>query len=242
MPVLLLDFDGTVCVGDAPVWAYADAVIERAGAAVADRIRASLTAYLAGDAAGGDHVDGYAAVAALATDAITADGLQDAYRASRRALQTGGIEVSAPEGLRDLLADLGPRVRRMLVTNAPAAGVATTLTAIGLADVIDAVVTDAGKPDGWQRILPAVLAGRTPQDVMAVGDIWENDLRMPHAAGCATALIDRFGRQHGVADLRAPRFEDLYDGIRDWAADPARFAAARTTTTTHDAAPAASVL
>ncbi len=238
--VLLLDFDGTVCVGDGPVRAYAEAVVtavldaattDAAGAAgrsFSDDLRAGLEAYLdsAAVAAGSDTpVDGYAAVAALASRHATPAQLDAAYTASREALATSGLEVAAPAGLVALLDELGPQVERVLVTNAPARGVTETLARLGLADVLDDVVTEAAKPAGWDRILPAYLAGRPPQAVLAVGDVWRNDVEPPLAAGCATALIDRFGHRPGPAHAAARTFEELYPAIREWAADPAGFVA-----------------
>ena len=237
--VLLLDFDGTVCVGDGPVRAYADAVVTAvldaattdtdgaAGRSFSDDLRQGLEAYLdsAAVSAAADvpPVDGYAAVAALAARHATPAQLDAAYAASREALATSGLEVAAPEGLVALLDELGPHVERVLVTNAPARGVTETLVRLGLADVLDDVVTSAAKPAGWDRILPAYLAGRPSEAVLAVGDVWRNDVEPPLAAGCATALIDRFGHRPGPAHAAARTFEELYPAIREWAADPAGF-------------------
>jgi FMN phosphatase YigB (HAD superfamily) len=243
--VLLLDFDGTVCVGDGPVRAYADAVVtavldaattdaDRAeGRALSDDLRQGLEAYLDSAAvaavsdgpAGSPPVDGYAAVAALAARHATPAQLDAAYTASREALATSGLDVAAPEGLIDLLHELGPAVERVLVTNAPARGVVETLARLGLADVLDDVVTSAAKPAGWDRILPAYLAGRPSAAVLAVGDVWRNDVEPPLAAGCATALIDRFGHRPGAAHAAARTFEELYPVVREWAGDPEGFVA-----------------
>ena len=260
--VLLLDFDGTVCVGDGPVRAYAEAVVtavldaattdadRAAGRALDEELRQGLETYLdtaavdAGTGAPVDGsfaadvppvdgsfaadvppVDGYAAVAALAARYATPAQLDAAYTASREALATSGLDVAAPEGLIDLLHELGPAVERVLVTNAPARGVVETLARLGLADVLDDVVTSAAKPAGWDRILPAYLAGRPSAAVLAVGDVWRNDVEPPLAAGCATALIDRFGHRPGAAHAAARTFEELYPVVREWAGDPEGFVA-----------------
>ena len=221
-PVLILDFDGTVCVGDALVWAYAEAVIAEAPRAE-ERIRTGLRALLDGTAGSSDYHDGYEAVAALAAGHVGKERLRAAYAASRSALAAGSIAVSAPGGLAGLLAELGGKVRRMLVTNAPDDGIPSTLATIGLGGLIDALATSVGKPCGWNRLLPQLLADRPPAFVMAVGDIWDNDLRVPLEAGCCTALVDRFGHRGGPAHLTGPSLEDLYDGLRSWAADPTSF-------------------
>lgn len=247
-PLLLLDFDGTVCVGDGPVWAYAEALLTELLDAGVDtdgldeRLRERLGAYLDGAAETAvaearGYADGYAAVAALAADHASPEQLDRAYHASRMALASGTLTVSAPDGLAELLRELGPHVERVLVTNAPPPGVARTLATLDLADGIDRVVTDAGKPGGWAALLPPLLAGRPPSSVLAVGDVWRNDVAEPLAAGCATALIDRFGHRAGPAHVTAATFEDLFPAVREWAADPAGFVVAHPAATT-DPAPA----
>lgn len=231
-PVLALDFDGTVCIGDAPVWAYAEALLEQLGAAAtagfADHLRRGLSDFLNGSPGSPPYLDGYAAVATLAADAADPSQLNAAYRASRAALADHGPgDVAAPPGLDELLTDLDGRVWRVLVTNAPADGVAATLRAIGVADMIDVMVTDAGKPDGWAPLLEHLLADRNPAAVFSVGDIWANDLAQPLAAGATTGLIDRFDQQAGPAHATGADFPALYPAIRQWIADPPRFAADR---------------
>jgi FMN phosphatase YigB (HAD superfamily) len=225
----VLDFDGTVCVGDAPVWAYADAALDVAGAGASVRasVRAGLGAYLAGAPESPVYADGYAAVASLLAPHATTAELDAAFQASRRALADGEVPVSAPDGLDAFLAGLDGRAERVLVTNAPAAGVRETLGRLGLDGVVDRVLTEAGKPRGWDRLLPRLLNGDHADRLLSVGDIWRNDLEAPLAAGCGTALIDRFGQQTDApAHLVAPRFEDLYDDLDAWATSPAAFLAA----------------
>jgi len=227
-PVLVLDFDGTVCVGDAPVWAYAEAALDVADARddVRDAVRAGLGAYLNGAPESPVYADGYAAVAKLMGGIATTAQLGTAFHASRRALADGEVPVATPPGLEGFLRDLDGTARRVLVTNAPAEGVHETLERLGIADVVDLVITEAGKPAGWATILPDLLAGRDPARLLSVGDIWRNDLEAPLAAGCGAALIDRFGQQSGAAHLTAPLFEDLYDDLAAWAGDPEGFLAA----------------
>ncbi|NUU05127.1 HAD family hydrolase [Leifsonia sp. C5G2] len=232
-PVLVLDFDGTVCIGDAPVWAYAEAVIagilddgDAEGSSIDADLRARLGAFLDGEPGSPAYADGYAAVAELAAGRADAELLQRAYQRSRRELASGRLDVSAPAGLAEFLDSLVDRVERVLVTNAPLAGVAETLSTLGLADHIDAIHAEAAKPGGWAALLPALLDGRDPALLLSVGDIWGNDLAAPLAAGCPVALIDRFGHRAGPAQLTATTFPELYPGIEDWAADPRGFVAA----------------
>lgn len=225
--VLLLDFDGTVCVGDDPIWAYAEEVISQViahsapseAAAASSRVRARLSSYLSGTGPM-DGRDGYSAVAESAAGLLSESQMHAAYISSRRALADGRLAVSAPLGLAGLLDSLRSRARRVLVTNAPPIGIAETLSAIGLADQIDEIITSAGKPTGWASLLPPLLAKHPAESIMAVGDFWANDLATPRRLGCRTALIDRLGRNPGPSDLRGTSFEELYDGIRRWANSP----------------------
>ncbi|WP_054011747.1 HAD family hydrolase [Arthrobacter sp. ERGS1:01] len=223
LPLLILDFDGTVCLGDGPVLAYADAVAHFLPDTATPAFRDGLDAFLAHDPAAAQFKDGYAAVAALAEGLVDAQALNRAYAQSRQRLAAGQVEISTPPGLADFLAGLAGRAHRMVLTNAPLEGVGESLAALGLAGTIDGIVPDAGKPAGFIHLLPKLLAGRPPRELMSVGDVWVNDIEPPARHGCATAFIDRFNHRTGDAALREPRFELLYPGITEWAADPAAF-------------------
>ena len=223
LPLLILDFDGTVCLGNGPVLSYADAVTDFLPGEARPAFRDGVDAFLAHDPASPAYKDGYAAVASLAEGRVDARQLNQAYAQSRHRLATGQVEISTPPGLADFLAGLSGRAHRMVLTNAPLEGVGESLAALGLAGAIDAVVPDAGKPAGFTPLLPQLLAGRPPRELMSVGDVWVNDIEPPALHGCATAFIDHFNHRTGEANLRAPRFELLYPGINEWAADPAAF-------------------
>jgi FMN phosphatase YigB (HAD superfamily) len=223
LPLLILDFDGTVCLGDGPVLAYADAVAHFLPDAARPAFRDGLDAFLAHDPAAAQYKDGYAAVAALARGQVDAQQLNLAYAQSRQRLAAGQVEISTPPGLAGFLTGLAGRVHRIVLTNAPLEGVGESLAALGLGDAIDAIVPEAGKPAGFLHLLPKLLAGRPPQELMSVGDVWVNDIEPPARHGCATAFIDRFNHRTGEANLREARFELLYPGITEWAANPAAF-------------------
>lgn len=223
--VLVLDFDGTVCIGDGPVWAYADAVLEHiADDRLAHDIRGHLADFLSGDPHSPRYKDGYSAVAALTSAAVTADVRSAAYRESRSGLATGTTTgVSAPDGLHAFLAGLGDSTYRVLATNAPLDGVKETISSLGLNDVIDRIHPESNKPGGFTGLLSHLADGRDPTMLMSVGDVYENDIAPALDFGCATAYIDRWDQHTGPAHLRARRFADLYPGISDWARDPATF-------------------
>jgi FMN phosphatase YigB (HAD superfamily) len=226
-PVLVLDFDGTVCLGDGPVLAYAGAAFR--GVADAAGRHERLRRFLAGEPGGERHPDGYAAVAALARDVLDPAALDAAYLASRQDLASAD-DLSAPPGLPEFLAGLAGRAHRLLFTNAPPDGLPGTLDRLGLTGVLDEVRTGARKPAGFGPLLDELLADRPPAAVLSVGDHHVNDIAVPLARGCATAHLDRFGDHPGPAHLRAARFEQLYPEIRAWAADPAAFADRHTPT------------
>lgn len=227
--MLVLDFDGTVCLGDGPVWSYAEAAIAALPAdcaAAAATLRGALTEFFAAaddPSTRGRYSDGYAAVASLASAHLDRVSLADAYYASRAALARGEVDIIAAPGIAGLLASLEGRVSRVLVTNAPALGLDAVIAHLGLAGGFDEVIGDADKPAGWRTLLPRLARDRPGTHVMAVGDIWANDIADYLAAGCMTALIDRFHRSDGPAHLVATRLDDLYDDILDWARDPASF-------------------
>ncbi|PRZ40543.1 FMN phosphatase YigB (HAD superfamily) [Antricoccus suffuscus] len=225
--VLVLDFDGTVCLGDGPVWAYANAAFGRINDVRAThQMRERLTTFLSAGARAAAYKDGYFAVADLAAAHLDADALDAAYAESRQALATLPGDVRAPEGLHDFL-DQFDNVARVLVTNAPYDGVTETLATLGLTDVIDAIIADAKKPAGFRDLLPRLRDGRPASHLLSVGDVYDNDIAIPLESGCATAFINRFGHNPGPSHLHGARFEEMYDGIHAWARDPEQFLRSR---------------
>ena len=223
LPVLVLDFDGTVCLGDGPIWAYANALLPQLDAEHGRRVTAGLARFLAGDTEPTDFSDGYSAVVRLAGPGVPGTVLSAAYLASRRALAAGAVDVHSPAGLAGLLADLAGTVRRVLLTNAPDIGMALLLDRLGLTDVIDEVITSAGKPDGFVTLLPRLLDGSDPARLLSVGDVWINDIARPLAAGCATGYVDRTGADPRPAHARSVTVPGLFPAVRAWAADPHAF-------------------
>jgi FMN phosphatase YigB (HAD superfamily) len=221
--VLVLDFDGTVCLGDGPVWAYADAVLPHLDERLAQQVSDGLLAYLEDHPGAGAYADGYGAIAALAGPHVPPRMLQEAYAASRAALAEGHLDVHAPEGLVDLLGRLRPRVRAVVMTNAPSTGLDEALTALGLAASIDEVIPSAAKPAGSAAVLRGLLGSSDPAVLMSVGDIWANDIEPALGLGCATAFIDRSGRDLRPAHARGRTMQDLYPAIEAWARSPRAF-------------------
>lgn len=222
-PALVLDFDGTVCLGDGPVWAYANGVLPHLAPDVSDAVRGRLAAYLTDPAKSDGYPDGYAAVAALAGPHIASTLLTEAYVDSRLALEDEAVDIYAPDGLAELLDAVGPSVQRIVVTNAPSTGLDTALKRLGLTAQIDEVIASADKPASSAALLGALLDGAAPATLMSVGDFWRNDIEPALALGCATAFIDRSGVDRRPAHARAQTIQSLYPAIEAWARSPHTF-------------------
>ncbi|MBL0885116.1 HAD family hydrolase [Myceligenerans indicum] len=236
---LVLDFDGTVCVGDGPVLLYAEEVARRTGRDVTDELRHFLrTGRLpAGDvrspgspsepAPTADAMplpeDGYQAVVALALATgrggpqLDRDMLGAAYRASRARFAQDGAGTAAPDGLRAFLARLtASGVRVVLVTNSPLVGVSDWLERQGIAPLLDGVVPEAGKPAAMAAVLRGLLSGADPGELVSVGDVHANDVAPALAVGAAGAHIDRWTARPGPATWSAPSFTELFEPLAAW--------------------------
>jgi FMN phosphatase YigB (HAD superfamily) len=224
LPTLVLDFDGTVCLGDGPIWAYADRVLAALPIDARAQVRDALAGYLARPWTYPDYADGYIALAALTDGHVSPAIRHEAYLASRHALSDPGMDIHPPDGLTELLDELAGSVRTVVLTNAPATGLDAALLRLGLAGRIDTVLNSAGKPEHSSELLAGLLGDAPAEQLCSVGDLWANDIAPALQLGCVTALIDRTGAESRPAHLRGERIEDLYPGIRQWAADPHTFA------------------
>lgn len=220
---LVLDFDGTVCLGDGLIWAYANGALADLEPGTADRVRDGIAVHLAGGSGEDGYADGYQAVADLAGPYVSAETLSEAYLASRRALESGAVEVHAPDGLAQLLSALRPRVTVLVVTNAPDIGLASALDRLGLADHVDDVIASADKPARSERMLAALVRRDAAPTLMSVGDVWVNDIEPALEFGCATAFIDHRGTDPRPAHIRGQSIQDLYAGIERWSRAPHEF-------------------
>ena len=217
---LVLDLDGTLCLGDAPV----RAVLDRALAFVAKPERAPIRdlmeRYLAGDhAAAPECRDGYQALTRLLLDAgLERPALSAAFMATREDYRSWLPEVHAPWPLLDVLAAMRG-VRRVLATNSPAVGMQEILAEIGVLGHVDEVITDAGKPVGMPTILDRLgVPGRASRHALAgIGDIWANDLAEIHRRGGATFHIDHADIPEGEPTAVAATPEALAGALREWA-------------------------
>ena len=217
---LVLDFDGTVCIGDDPVHFYAEEVAARhpAAADVPDQVRQFLAGGLPVERA----ADGYQAVHRLAQAAgVSREQFVTAYLASRERLEAGEGDTRAPHGLSALLAELREaRVRIVLVTNSPRTGIERWLAGQDLDHRFDELVTEAGKPKGMPTLLARIAEDARlehPHTLGSIGDVWANDVGPAMDRGGTGFFIDRFGTGQRPSSYAGATFEDLLPALREWA-------------------------
>lgn len=226
---LILDLDGTLCLGDEPARHYARRIAELAPDVdgVAD-LPAILEAFLTGSPspeadARPSAEDGYMTVwsAALALG-VPQGVVSSAFLDTRAGVVAGTIPTHAPADAAEQLDSLRAQgVVTVLVTNSPGNGLDALLDRLGLLPHLDRVVTGAGKPDGLGAVLDGLLTdpelAADARRILSVGDIWVNDLAPVHARGGLTAHLDRHGLGTGTPTLRRASVVDLYPDLADWA-------------------------
>jgi FMN phosphatase YigB (HAD superfamily) len=221
-PVLITDFDGTLYRGDAPIRRYAEQAAESLDNASRRELLDGIEDFLAvGAAVLPEAIDGWEAVAVLGRRlGLGTAELNRAFAATRELmLDAARCPLEVPAGYAELLTELrGEGVRVVLATNSPAAGLDPLLRRLDLPRLLDAVVSDTGKPEGLRRLLRQEHpAGSPAARVCVIGDHWRNDIEPGHEVGAHSTYIDRFGRADGPADATAPAVEGLLDSIRAWA-------------------------
>lgn len=210
--LLILDFDGTLCLGDGPVRAFAREVATAAGAAPVDLLD-PLDRFLQAES-GTEFdgcADGYTAVATWARErGLERAAMTAAFLRGRAELDAGRIEVSTPPGVIERLDSLRGW-HRVLVTNSPLASTVTLTARLGLRPVLDTVIGDAAKPGGLEALLApgGGLDARRWRRVVSLGDIWVNDLAPVHAVGGETGLIDRHRQPQAAPTWRADNVQAL---------------------------------
>ena len=237
-PLLVVDFDGTVCRGDAPVRYYAAVIAESMPGPDARGFLDAIERYLAeGPAAAAastdtvsaaalrEAVDSWGAVLSLAARgyAVPREVMEQAFAQCRQWMIDPACPVEVVTPLVDTLADLRAEARIVLVTNSPRDSMLPLLRRLGILDAFDDIVAGAGKPDGLRRFLQRSLGPdlrARPWRLLSIGDHYRNDIEPAMELGAAAAYIDRFARADGPATARAPRAEDLLPVLRAWAADP----------------------
>jgi hypothetical protein len=235
---VLLAVDGVVHVSDLAVQSFARHASEQLAQPAANTTRAligGMRGFLEGrpdllpsdpavNEALGKAEDGDQAVEILCRAAgLTPRQIVAARRASRVDLANSAWAIDAAPGLTELIAGI-PAGSYVAVVAHDLAGVAEVVDAIGIAPAVDEFLADAGGSEGREEVVDHVLAagGTTsaPERLLVVGSRWDPDLAVPHAAGCTTALVDRFGRGRGTPTWRSAELAGLIGDILRWAALP----------------------
>lgn len=236
--LLVVDFDGTVVRGDAPVRCYARLIAQHLPPADAGRFLGALDRYLAhGILAACQAADTIeAAVLRESGDAwgvvqslagrrygVPPEAIALAFTRCRRQMIDSASDVGLVEPLMDALAGLRSAARIALVTNSPADSMMPLLKRLAILHCFDEIAAGAGKPDGMRRFLAQRLGPdlrERPWRLLSVGDHYRNDIEPAVEIGAPSAYIDRFGHGGGPAGARAPRAEELLPVLRAWAASP----------------------
>ncbi|NUP52673.1 MAG: HAD family hydrolase [Catenulispora sp.] len=230
LPLLVVDFDGTVYRDDGPVRFYAEhAAATLPGPAriwMLDRFEAYLASGVAAAAGARDEaeaavlrsaVDAWGAAAGLgALHGVTGAALEEAFLASRKHMLTPECAVAAIPALVEAFEQLRGRVRIVLATNSPAEGLAPLLDRLGVTGLFDGVLSGANKPDGLRRWIAGQLAERPAVELFSLGDHYFNEIEPAMAVGARAGYIDRFGRADGPATVTAGAVEDVLPGIFAW--------------------------
>jgi FMN phosphatase YigB (HAD superfamily) len=236
--LLIVDLDGTVYRGDAPVRRYAELIAGVLPAGQAPGYLAAVDRYLASGPAAArasedtveaaalrEAVDGWGAAAGLAArcHAVPEYVTEAAFARTRRWMATPGCDIEIVEPLLRTVAELRTVARACLVTNTGQADLDRFLDRIGVEGCFDEVVTGAGKPDGLRRLLRGRLGAdlRTrPWRAFSVGDHYRNDIEPAAEIGAGCGYIDARGRADGPATVTGPRAEDVLAVLHAWAQDP----------------------
>lgn len=212
-PTIVLDFDGTLALGNGPITAYAREISTRSGdRGFLSRANAAIAAFEAGESS---FLDGYDAVArTAAAEGISPQIRSSAYEASRELLGTGDAPVEPPVGLTVFLQGVSDRARLILASNAPGEHIVTLLEDWGVMGLFDELHFRVGKPDGLVAVLEAALE---LGPVLSVGDIVEFDLAPAISLGGDTALVGPTTAAPPTPTTMTGRtLTDLYPQIGAW--------------------------
>jgi FMN phosphatase YigB (HAD superfamily) len=217
---ILWDFDGTVYRAPAACQRYAEEISRSLPPAQRPAYLERVERYLRGEG-GVQAADGWEAAVMAAEGEDDPSRRREAFRRAREYLQSGHCRVDVPAGLRETVERLRPVCRQFLLSNTPAYGVFGLLQRLGLADLFDEVVCEAGKPASLPARIAAVrgVFGLPAHRVLSAGDHFPNDIAPALGAGAATAYIDPFrAGPTALATFEASTLEALLAPIEAWGA------------------------
>ena len=237
--LLVVDLDGTMYRGDAPVRRYAGWIADSLVPAPARAYLEALERYLeSGPAAAADSDDtveaavlreafdpwGAALGLAIRCHGVPVDVTAAAFGRCRRWMTGPECDVELVEPLRQVLTDLRECATIFLVTNSGYGDLRPFLGRLGISGCFDKISAGTGKPDGLRRLLTRTLGPDRrdrPWRAFSVGDHYRNDITPATEIGAGGGYIDRYGRRDGPATATAATAEGLLPALRSWAGDPA---------------------
>lgn len=215
---VVLDLDGTLSVGAAPLRRYARDIAERLPSDARAAFTRAAEAHISGEVRL-PGADDWQVLAALArASGIAHAALAAAFQSTRAAMRDGTCLVCSPHGTARFLAEARAYALIAVVSNSPADSVGPVLARLGLEELVDAVAPSAQKPDGLVPTVRAlVLAhGMSERPVLSVGDNAQNDILPARAAGWRTAYV-RAGRPAcAAATWSGDGLEELMAPILAW--------------------------
>lgn len=208
---LILDLDGTLYRGDAPLLAYADAMAAMAGPPLGDALSIRARAFLADPAAFAPYRDPWATISAFGGDAGLDWPRRDlAFVGVRQAICRGEIAIEVPSGLGAFLSGLDRRVRVAVLTNSDEASALHLLRFLGLGDLSRATRGMVHKPKGFAGAVRPFVTGLRAAQAVSVGDNQTNDIEPAKALGFATVHVRAPGALGGVADHTVAHLEEAF--------------------------------
>jgi FMN phosphatase YigB (HAD superfamily) len=236
--IAIIDFDGTLYRGDAPVRYYAELIAETMDGKDREPYLKMLDRYLKdGPRAAKDSedtveaavfresVDGWGAAFQLARRCyyVPREVTEVAFARCRLWMTEPDCDIEPVRPLIEALAGIRDLATILLVTNSPELGLEPLLDRLGVTSAFDEFISSTGKPDGLRRLLQRRLGTDLkvrPWRVFSLGDHYRNDIEPAIEIGASAGYIDRYGRRDGPATMRAGSVEDLLPALRGWAADP----------------------
>lgn len=208
---LILDLDGTLYRGDAPLLAYADAMAAMALEPLGKVLAARARAFLADPAAFAPYRDPWATISAFGGDAELDWPRRDlAFVGVREAICRGEIPIERPAGLGAFLSGLDRRVRVAVLTNSDEDSARRLLRFMNLDGLAATTRGMVHKPNGFAAAARPVVAGLRAGQAISVGDNQTNDIEPARAMGLATVHVRAPGALHGAADHTVARLEEAF--------------------------------
>lgn len=211
---LVLDLDGTLYRGDAPLLAYAEAMAVRAGSARGETLMAKARAFLADPLDFSPYRDPWATMGAFGGEAgLSWPRRDEAFLEVREAVMQGGIPIDRTPGLEAFIDGLDRRVRVVVLTNSDEESARRLLAFLGLGALAPYTHGVVGKPKGFAAAVRRSLGGVAPGHGVSVGDNHTNDIEPARALGLATLHVRWPGAYGGLADHTVARFEDGFEWL-----------------------------